>query len=54
MQAVIQFVLAHEVVLAALGIAVLDLAFALNPSLQSNGLLHWVWTMLVGIKTPKA
>lgn len=54
MQAVIQFVLAHEVVLAAVGVAVLDLLFALNPAIKANGLLHWIYGVLVGVKAPDA
>lgn len=40
------FIQAHEVILAAAGVAVIDLIFAINPALQSNGILHWIFTEL--------
>lgn len=46
MQAVIDFVMAHVAVLSALGVAVLDLVFALNPNAESNGLLHAIYLYL--------
>lgn len=51
-QNIINFVVAHEVVLAGVGVAVLDLVFALNPSSQSNGILHWVFVFLTGKQAP--
>lgn len=47
---IIAFIVAHQVVLAALGAALLDLIFALNPAAASNGMLHWVWLWLTGKK----
>ena len=38
-------------VVAPLGIAVVDFFWALNPNLQSNGILHAIFTALGG-KTP--
>lgn len=35
-------------VIVPLAVAVIDLLFAINPSLQSNGLLHWVFLQLGG------
>lgn len=46
-----QFILDHQTLLAGLTVAVFDLAFALNPSWASNGVLHWVY---VAIKKDKA
>lgn len=54
MPAFIQFVLAHQVVFAALGVAVLDLVFAINPKAESNGVLHWVFVALKGKAGPAA
>ena len=48
MSVVIAFVLAHQAVLAALGVAVLDLIFALAPSVKSNGILQWILLSLQG------
>lgn len=48
MQSVITFVQAHQVVLAAGGIAFLDFLFAVNPSWKSSGVLHWVYIALGG------
>lgn len=50
MSNIVDFVLAHEAVLAGLGVAVLDLVFALNPNASSNGVLHWVFVFLTGKK----
>lgn len=43
MQAVINFLLGHQAVLAGAIVAILDLVFALVPSAASNGILHWVY-----------
>lgn len=43
MQLLIDWVLAHQVVLASFVVAVLDLAFALKPDWESSGILHWIW-----------
>lgn len=53
MMNVIAFVQAHQVVLAALGVAVIDLAMALSPSLAGNGILHQLLVLLQG-KPPAA
>jgi hypothetical protein len=37
---------------AALGIAILDFIFAVNPSARANGFLHWVYLALGGKDTP--
>lgn len=54
MEALIQFVQGHEAILAAFGVAVIDLVFALVPSAASNGILHWVFVALSGVKKPEA
>lgn len=46
MSGVLSFFLAHQAVFSAFGIALLDLAFALNNSWQSNGVLHWIYMQL--------
>lgn len=50
MQSVLDFVLAHEVLFSTLGIGILDLIFALNPAAAANGILHWVFNFLSGVK----
>ena len=39
---------AHQAIEAALGIAIIDLIFALKPSWKSNGVFHWVYQQLGG------
>lgn len=46
MQVVINWILAHSVILASLGVAVLDLLFALSPNLEANGILHAIYLQL--------
>lgn len=47
----VQWVVAHQGLVAGLGVAVLDLIFALVPSVQSNGILHWAYGMLMADKS---
>lgn len=42
----VAWVSAHAAVLAGVGVAVLDLAFALSPKVDSNGLLHAIYLQL--------
>lgn len=46
MSVIIDWVMSHQIVIVSAVIAVADLVFALVPSWQSNGLLHWVYMML--------
>lgn len=46
MAAVIAWLSAHSAVLAGAVVAVLDLVFALSPSLAANGILHWIYLQL--------
>lgn len=48
------FVMAHEALLAALLVAALDLAMALSPSLESNGLLHALYLLAKKESAPPA
>lgn len=43
---VIQFIIDHQTILCGFGIAILDLAFALDNGLQANGILHSIYLML--------
>lgn len=58
MQDVINFILAHQLVIVALVVGLLDFAFAVSPGLESNGILHalYLWLKSLGNKTepPKA
>lgn len=49
MQGFLDFFLAHKEVFIGLGVAIVDLVFALVPSLKSNGILHMIlmWLGLV-------
>ncbi len=52
MQSVIDFLLAHQVVLAALIVGILDLVIALVPTVESNGIFHMIYLFFKGKKTP--
>ena len=52
MSVIIAWIAAHEVLLAGAVVGILDLVFALVPSWQSNGLLHWVYVMLKKMVKP--
>lgn len=54
MSDVVTFIVAHEAVLAGLGVAILDLIFALNSNLAANGILHQVFVWLQGMSAPSA
>lgn len=57
MQDVINFIVAHQVVVVALVVGLLDFAFAVAPNLESNGVLHalYLWLKSLGAKkTPPA
>lgn len=43
MQAVISWVIAHQFLVAGFVASLLDLVFALSPSWESNGVLHWIY-----------
>lgn len=49
---VILFLQSHEAVLSSLAVAVLDLAFALSPSLNANGILHMIYQFATKNKGP--
>lgn len=49
MSDIIKFVVEHEAALASLGVAVLDLLFAVSPSLEGNGILHQVYLWIKAI-----
>lgn len=46
MDAIIAWVIAHQVVLAVAAVGLLDLVFALVPSWQSNGILHFIYLQI--------
>ncbi len=43
MSDVVAWILAHSVLVSGAVVALLDFAFALVPSWDSNGILHWVY-----------
>lgn len=50
----ITWVLAHQAMCAAAGVAVIDFFWAINPNLKSNGILHSIYTFLFSKETPAA
>lgn len=56
MQAVIDWIVAHQAVVSGSVVGVLDLVFALNSSASSNGVLHWIYLQAQKLsgKTPAA
>jgi hypothetical protein len=53
MQSVIDFFVAHQVVLVGAAVALLDLVFALVPGWSANGVLHWVYQQLQSLSGKK-
>lgn len=56
MQVIIDWVIAHQAVVAGAVVGILDLIFALVPSWASQGLLHWVYLQVAKLagKAPPA
>ena len=56
MQAIIQWVVAHQAVVAGLVVGILDFVFAVSPSLAANGILHqvYLWIASLAGKAPPA
>lgn len=56
MQSILNFLMGHQAIIAALLIAIIDCLFALSPGLQSNGILHAVYLYLKSMndKAPPA
>lgn len=46
--------LGHLGVLSGLGVAILDLVFALSPNIDANGILHAVYLQLKKLNEPKS
>lgn len=46
--AVLAWIDDHRGVIGMLIVGVLDLLFALNPNAESNGILHWIFTLAQG------
>jgi hypothetical protein len=53
MQVVIDWILAHQVVLAGALVGLLDLLLAINPKLDANGIFHWVYLKLKDLSAKK-
>lgn len=43
--AIVNWLVGHQGVVATVVVALIDLAIALSPSLQGNGILHQVWVL---------
>lgn len=50
---VLNFILAHQVIFAGVGVAVIDLLIGLNPNLAGSNLLHQVYLFLKGKSGPQ-
>lgn len=46
------FIQAHSAVLAGVAVAVIDAVIALVPSINGNGLVHWVLVQLQIVAAP--
>ena len=49
----INWVVAHQAFVAGVGVAVIDLFWAINPNLKSNGILHSVYDFLFSKEAAK-
>ena len=54
MAGIIQWIIANQALCAGVAVAVIDLIWALVPSLKSNGILHSVYDFLFTKKSPVA
>lgn len=52
MDPIVAYIIAHPAVFSAIGIAILDFIFAINPATQNSGILHAIYTFLMGFKKP--
>ncbi len=50
--AFIQWLMAHELVMAGLVVGVLDFVFAMLPGVESNGIVHWIYLTAKGFVVP--
>lgn len=49
---ILTWISAHQVLVNGAIITILDLLFALNPSTEANGVLHWIYLKCGGKPTP--
>lgn len=58
MSGILAWFMSHEVVLAALVIAVIDFIISINPNVASNSIIHWILlqaqSLVNAISPPKA
>lgn len=54
MQALLTWVTSHQSVIGGSVVAVLDLVFALIPSIQSNGILHFIFVQAQKLSGPQS
>lgn len=52
LQQILAFATSHQVMLAGVGVAILDLIFALQPTIKSNGVAHWIYLKLQALVSP--
>lgn len=54
MSGLVSWVVAHQGLVSGVVVAILDLLFALSPSLAANGILHQVYLWISGLSSPPA
>ena len=54
MQDVINFIMSHSALLAAMVVAILDFIMALVPSWESNGIFHSIYVFFKNLVKPQA
>lgn len=54
MQSIIAFILAHQVIFAAIVVDALNFVIAFIPGIEANSIFHMVYLWLKGIASPSA
>lgn len=54
MASIIAFVLAHQSIMVGIAVGMADLIIALVPSIDSNGIFHFLYLQLKSLGAPKA
>ena len=52
MEQIVSWAMSHQMIIGAAIVGLLDLVFALVPSWQSNGILHWIFVMAKKLNAP--
>ncbi len=49
MDVILQWIVAHQGVVAGLGVGIFDFVFAVSPKLESNGIIHAFYLWVKGL-----